>query len=199
MPRKKSNEQIIFKQLGSLQEKVLFYLAENPKNHKQAIQQGINHPADQYSSVLNAVNALEKLGYIESEKATSEKNVKIKIYRCTDLGIFYSLTKNSFANIPKVLDKCKERIDFCNSFRALYDVWGHDQFALFLKNIGEFLPMVQKNGVEQAVPYLLMKMIEQTHSIDPKRRKRNVKEALKQFPQTKQMLKEWRKNIDEVL
>ena len=41
----KKNDDILFKELGSLQEKVLFFLAENPENHKQGIQQGINHPA----------------------------------------------------------------------------------------------------------------------------------------------------------
>ena len=195
----KESEDIIFKELGSLQEKVLFYLAENPKKHKQGIQQGINHPAEQYGSVKNAVDALEKLGYFESKEIKSQKNVPIKIYSCTKLGIFYVLTKNAYSDIPRILDTYKDRIDFCKSFRALYDVWGHDHFALFLKNMGEFLPMVQKNGVEYASPYLLMKIAKQMQSIDPKTRKKNVKEAMKQFPHTKQMLKEMQKTINELL
>ena len=79
MSGEKPNDAIIFKELGSLQEKVLFFLAENPENHKKAIQQGIGHPDGQYGSVLNAIEPLEKLGYVESKEGLSKKNVKIKI------------------------------------------------------------------------------------------------------------------------
>lgn len=194
-----SRNEIIFKELGSLQEKILFFLAENPENHKQAIQQGIQHPSEQYGSVLKAVDTLEKLEFIESKVIKSQKNVQIKIYSCTDLGIFYTLARNPCPNIPKILDAYKNRIEFCKSFQELYKVWGQDHFAMFLKDIGEFLPMVQKNGIELAIPYLLMKISKQMQSLDPKIKKKNVKEAIKQFPQSKQMLKEWRNNIDEVL
>ena len=154
--KKISGNEIIFKELGSLQEKVLFFLAENPENHKQAIQQGIQYPSEQYGSVLKAVDTLEKSDYIKSKEIKSQKNVKIKIYNCTELGVFYALTRNSDANILKILDTHKDKIEFCKQFRAIYDVWGHDHFAMFVKDMSEFLPMVQKNGVEQASPYLMM-------------------------------------------
>ena len=80
---KEVKDDIIFKELGSLQEKALFFLAENPENHKQEIQQGISHPTDQYASIKNAVDMLEKFGYLESKKIASQKNVQIKIYHCT--------------------------------------------------------------------------------------------------------------------
>ena len=76
MSEKEVKDDIIFKELGNLQEKVLFFLAENPENHKQGIQQGINHPTDQYGSVKNAVDILEKFGYLESKITASQKNVK---------------------------------------------------------------------------------------------------------------------------
>lgn len=192
-------DDIAFKELGSLQEKVVFFLAENPHNHKQAIQKGIEHPSEQYGSVLKAVDAVEKLGYIESKKALSQKKVEIKEYRCTELGVFYSLARNRHADIAKILDSYGDQVEFCKPFRALYNTWGNEHFALFLRNLGEFLPMVQRNGVEQAVPYVLMKMVQLAQTVDPKTRRKNVKETLKQFPKTKKMLQEWRKNIDEVL
>ena len=195
----KKSDDIIFKELGSLQEKVLFYLAENPDNHKQGIQKGIEHPTEQYGSVKKAVDTLEGLGYIESKEATSQKNVKIKSYNCTESGVFYALTKNSSANVLKILDAYKAKVDFCKSFRQLYDVWEHDHFMMYLKDVGEFLPMVQKNGVEQALPYLFMKVVKEMQILDPKTRKKNAKEALKLFPQTKQALKEWQNNINELL
>jgi hypothetical protein len=56
-----------------------------------------------------------------------------------------------------------------------------------------------KKRFAEALPYLFFKAIKQTHSIDKKTRNRNVKEALKLFPENKEMLREWRRNIDEVL
>jgi hypothetical protein len=70
---------------------------------------------------------------------------------------------------------------------------------MFLRDLGEFLPIVRKNGVDFAIPYLLMKITRQMQSVDWKTRKKNVRVALEQFPHTKQMLKELRKNIDDVL
>ena len=199
MSDKITGNENIFKELGSLQEKVLFFLADNPNNHKQAIQQGIDHPAAQYGSVLKAVDALEKLGYIESKTVTSKKNVQIKTYICTELCVFYALTRNSKLNIPEMLDAYKDKIDFCKQFRALYNAWGHDHFMLFLADMREFLPTIQENGMEQAMAYLIMKMAKQAKSVDQKTRTKNVREAMKQFPKTRPMLKEWRNNIDEVL
>lgn len=189
---------IAFKELGNLQEKIVFFLAENAENHKQAIQKGIEHPDDQYGSVKKAVDMLEKLGYIKAKKTLSQKKVPIKNYECTELGVFYALARNSNANILKILDGY-DQVEFCKPFKALYNVWGHDQFALFLRDMGDFLPMVRKNGVELAVPYLLMKIARQMENVDLKTRKKNVREALKQFPHTKQLIEELRKNIDDVL
>jgi DNA-binding PadR family transcriptional regulator len=199
MPQKKFSERMTFKELGSLQEKALFYLAENPDNHKQGIQQGIEHPSDQYGSVLKAVDALEKMGYIQSKKGKSQKQVKIKIYDCTEFGVFYALTRNPSANITKILDMYKSKVEFCQSFLQLYKVWGHDYFTMYLRDAGDFLPMVQKNGVDQALPFFLMKILKQMKSIDPETRNKNAREALKIFPETKKMLEELKRNINEIL
>ena len=193
----KNSKDMIFKELGCLQEKVLFYLAQNPGKHKQAIQQGIQHPSDQYGSIYNAVDTLEKLGFIESTEGISQKKVKIRIYSCTDSGVFYALT-HSTPNIVKVLDAYKSKVEFCNSFRQLYDVWGQDHFSTYLKDVGKFLPIVQRDGTEVAMPYLLMLLLQEMKNIDPKDRKRNAKEALKVFPESKIWLKEWKKNLDEL-
>ena len=71
--------------------------------------------------------------------------------------------------------------------------------TIFLKELGEFLPMVHAKGIDYAAPYLLMKFAKQLQTLDPKTKKNNVKEAMTQFPKTKQMLKEMRKNINELL
>jgi DNA-binding PadR family transcriptional regulator len=196
-PKKKDN--IVFKELGSLQEKTLFFLAENPENHKQGIQQGINHPAEQYGSVSKAVDALETFGFIAAKKGMSQKNLKIKIYSCTESGVFYALTRNPSAKPVEILEAHKSKVSWCKSLRQLYDVWGHDHFMAYFRDVGNVLPIIQNKGVAEAMPYLFFKAVKLTHSIDKKTRNRNVKEALKLFPENKEMLKEWRKNIDEVL
>ncbi len=198
MPRKIADD-IIFKELGSLQEKILFFLAENPENHKQGIQQGINHPADQYGSVSKAVDALETFGFVIPKDAVSQKNVKIKTYSCTESGVFYALTRNPSANPVKIFEAYQSKVSWCKSLRQLYDVWGHDHFMAYFRDVGDVLPIVQKKGFAEALPYLFFKAVKLTHSIDKKTGNRNVKEALKLFPETKEVLKEWRKNIDEVL
>jgi DNA-binding PadR family transcriptional regulator len=194
----KGSKDAIFKELGSLQEKILFYLAQNPENHKQAIQQGLKHPSDQYGSICKAVDSLEKVGFISSKEGISQKKVKIKIYYCTDLGVFYTLTHSS-DNILEILDAYKSRVDFCQSFRQLYDVWGQAHLSMYLKDVGKFLPVMQKDGVEVAMPYLLMLIFEEMKKIDPQTRKKNAKAALKLFPDSKKHLKEWRDNLNELI
>ena len=196
---RKKNDDILFKKLGSLQEKVLFFLAENPENHKQGIQQGINHPAEQYGSVSKAVDALEKFGFIAAIEGVSQKNLKIKIYSCTESGVFYALTRNASAKPVEILEAYKNKVSWCKSLRQLYIVWGHDHFMAYFRDVGDILPIMQKKGVAEAMPYMFFKAVKLTHSIDKKTRNKNVKEALKLFPENKEMLKEWRKNIDEVL
>lgn len=185
--------------MGSLQQKSLYFLAENPENHKQAIQQGINHPADQYGSVSKAVDSLEQSGFIISRETRSQKNNKIKLFRCTDEGVLYALARNPSCNILKVLDSYKEKMEFCKQFRALYNVWGQKHMTLFLKELGEFLPMVHSKGFDYATPYLLIKFAKLQKTLDPKTKKNNVKEAMSQFPKTKKMLKEMQKNINDLL
>jgi len=131
--------------------------------------------------------------------AKSQKNVEIKFFRCTDIGVLYALTRNPLCDIPKFLDSYKGEFEFCKQFRALYNVWGHQQMAQFLKDIGEFIPMVYTKGIEYATPYFLMKFARQMQTLDPKIKKRNVKEAITQFPKTKQMLKEMQDNIKDLL
>jgi DNA-binding PadR family transcriptional regulator len=198
MSRKVSDD-IIFKELGSLQEKVLFYLAENPDNHKQGIQQGIAHPTDQYGSISKAVDALEKFGYIESKEGISQKKVPIKLYHCTESGVFCALTKNQSANVLRILDSYKLRVKFCDSFRQLYDAWGHEHFIMYLRDIGYALPIIQKNGIEAAMPILLMKILEEMKKIDKKTRTKNAKAALGLFPESKKWLTEWKNNLDELI
>ena len=187
--------------LGRLQEDVLYFLAENPDNHKQGIQKGIGHPSDQYGSVLHAVDALEKLGLIISKEGKSKKNVSIKFYYCTEEGVFYALARNPNANILRILDSYKNRYDVCKSFRGFVDVWGIEFFMDVAKNIDEFLIMIQKEGLQKALPFIFMKMkmTIDLNNPDPKERKKRVRETMQKFPQLKPKLKEWVKSVNELV
>lgn len=187
------------KNLGRLQEQVLFFLAENPHNHTQGIQKGIKHPAEQYGSVLKAVKALEKSGCIKSQKGKSKKKVSIKFYSCTEEGAFYALARSHDANVLKVLDAYKDKHDLYRSFRNLYDIWGCDLFVRFIRNLSEFLPMVQKDGLQEALPFFIMKFARESKDADPTARKKIIRETMKQFPQTKQLMKEWAKIMNELV
>ena len=139
------------------------------------------------------------ISFVVPKDAVSQKNVRIKTYSCTESGIFYALTRDPSANPVKIFDAYKSEVSWCKSLRQLYDVWGHDHFMAYFRDVGDVLPLIQKKGFAEALPYMFFKAVKLTHSIDKKTRNRNVKEALKLFPENKEVLKEWRKNIDEVL
>ena len=199
-PKKEPKKEIVFKELvGSLQKEALFYLAENPDNCKQAILKGIQHPLDQRSAVKNAVNALEKQGYIKSKKALSQKQVKINKYYCNELGVFYALTRNPKPDIPKILDAYKNQIEFCKSFQGIYNIMGHDPFADFLKNIREILPMIQKDGFNPTNQFIMyMKMTEIMKNLNQETRQKYIEEALRQFPQSKKLVAQYQNTINEM-
>ncbi len=108
----------------------------------------------------------------------------------------HSSARNPTGDISRIFRVNEEQVEFCKQFKALYEVWGRDHFVMFLKDLGEFLPMVHNKGIDYATPYLLMKIAQQMQSIDQKTRTKNVKAAMKEFPETKKMFKEMKKNLD---
>lgn len=199
MPQKKSSNNESMKELGSLQKKILFFLSENPNNNTQAIQRGIEYPDAQYPNILKDVKTLKKSKLVKSRKGKSMKNVSIDIYSCTEEGAFYALARNPNVNVLDVLDAYKDQYNLYKSFRALYDVFGRGRFVRFIRIVNEFLPMVQKDGLQKALPFLFMKFTTEAKDEDPIERKRFAREMMKLFPQTKQTMKEWAKSMNEVV
>lgn len=70
---------------------------------------------------------------------------------------------------------------------------------MFLQKVGKFLPILQKDGADVAMPYLVMSLAEEMKKTNPKDKKRNAEVAMKLFPQSKPFLKEWKKNLDEIV
>jgi DNA-binding PadR family transcriptional regulator len=187
------------KNLGSLQEKVLFFLAENPDNHTQGIQKGIEHKSEQYGSVLKAVKTLQRLGYIESQKGTSKKKVTINLYSCTEKGVLYALTRNSSADFGRIFNAYKEKHPDLASLRSAYDTWGHDNFAMFIKDVGIFLPMIEKDGIEKSLPFMMLQTQRELRELGSEKRNRFMKDLIKHSPIAKKSVKELKKRINELL
>jgi DNA-binding PadR family transcriptional regulator len=88
--------------LGSLQAKVLVYLAKNPKEHIQAIQFGMN--SSNYGAIHNAIKSLEKKKYVQFEKGYSDKNIEINYYNCTEKGVSFALLYADKEEVKTILE-----------------------------------------------------------------------------------------------
>lgn len=199
MSKNQDSDLSYFKELGSLQETVLFFLAENPNMHKQAIQKGIGYPPSQYGNVLKTVNTLEKQKFIKSKKGTSQKKVPIKIYSCTENGVFYALAKNPEGEIKRIVDNHKKDYPIFTPFLDLYSVWGRERTRRFFEHSFEFILIMKKEGQEKALSFLLMKMHIEGQDLDSKTRKKIAKDTLKLFPKTRKTMTEMREILDEIL
>jgi DNA-binding PadR family transcriptional regulator len=195
MPKRKSGAYLEVAKLSSLREKAIFYLSENPNLNAQALQKALEYPSNQYPNILKALKTLEKSGLIKSKSGKSKKKVPIRLYRCTDNGILYALARNPKADALKTINAYEGIEDLAKSFRACYDIMGPELFFKFVGVADEFMLMIQKDGIENVAPYIVMKVTMQTSHLDPDTRTRIVKELLEQFPQAKQNLKDW---IDSV-
>jgi DNA-binding PadR family transcriptional regulator len=184
------------RKLGSLQEKALYFLAENPRNHKQAIQKGIGYPDDQYGSVSNAVDALEKLKFITYKKGMSEKSVEIKFYSCTEEGVVYSLANNSEANFNKTLNLYK-KYPFIGLLKTQYDS-DQDLFNRMFKRMIQVLPMLGRRKPEDIIGYLLMAFAQDAKSFSMEERVDMLKRLGKFSPKAKEAIDIIKKLFDQV-
>jgi DNA-binding PadR family transcriptional regulator len=192
----------VLKDLGTLQKKILYFLAENPRHHKQSIQReiGKQQPIKKvyYGSVLNAVKKLEETGYLESEKVTSEKNREIKLFSCTDKGAFYALTMNPKADFMKILEHHKDKYPIIKFLREEYDKWGHKNFLRFLEYEMKFLPMVERDGLEEAFPYIITDMFQEFKELSLDESIALIKEMVDKSPKAKKTFKRLKKLTDKL-
>lgn len=122
----------------------------------------------------------------------------MKLYHCTLDGIFYALAKNPKANILKTLDANENLEDRVKAFRASYDIWGPELFLKFVRDMDEFLPMINKDGLENIMPYILMKMTTIMGDRDLRTRIRIAEETMEQFPDSKRIVKELTENLNKL-
>jgi len=187
----------LLKDLGTLQLKVLEYLAENPDNHKQGIQQALGYPAEQYASIHHAVNALEKMGYIKSTEGLSGKKVKIKLYSLTNLGIFYVLTKHSEfdSSVLKILEKHRDNYPDVDFLLAKYK----EMDPKFFKNLYRIaiisLPFASSKNRDIS-RQLIFELVD---SVDDSETEEFISSSLKYFPETREKLEKLRDYLNELI
>jgi len=172
----------ILKDLGNLQKKIIFYLAENPKQHKETIQKKLEHKY--YGAVLNAVRRLEKSGFLVSEKARSKKNVKIKLYSCSEKGVFYALIKNEKANVLKILENYKD-YRVVKRLREVCDMLGEEVFVKLLRFVQPFLPLVESLNVEEACGCAVGYALKHLEKLG------ELKEVIEKSPRAGELARKW--------
>jgi len=186
----------LHRELGSLQEKVLLYLAENPNQHKQSIQKAL--PSKQYGAILHAVNSLEKSGYIESVETRSEKNVKMKLYSLSEKGIRYALSKASEDSILKILDVYKQKFSINEFFLSEYKRLGHELFFKQFKFMMKSLPLLENKNKDEAIQQMLFLAIKIHENLSLQEKKQRLKELIDFFPEAKRYAKDTKKLLDEL-
>ena len=174
----------LLKDLGSLKGKILAYLAENSESHIQKIQKGIGHPDDQYSSVHKAVKSLEKNGYIIAEEGTSDKSVKIKLYSCTDTGVFYVLSKHLDPNIIQIFKNYRKRYPVFDFMLKEHDRMKPELFDKMFSITMQSLPLAEKSNID-AAGQMLSLMVKMIEDFTEEERIEFLKDTLEYFPQAR--------------
>jgi len=190
MSKRKSNAYPT-RRLSSLREKIVFCLSENPNLNAQALQKTLGYPSNQYPNILKALKTLEKSGLIRSKSGKSKKKVSIKLYRCTDDGILYALATNPKADAIKTIGAYENLEDIAKTFRVLYNIMGPELYLRFVRDWNDFMPMIQKEGIDNVAPHIVMRAMMQTDHLDLDTHTRIIKQLLEHFPQTKRALKDW--------
>jgi hypothetical protein len=198
MPKKKLTY-LDVKQLGSLREKILFHLSENPNLNAQAVQKNLEYPQNQYPNILNALKTLEKLELLTSKLGKSKKNVQIRLYRCTFDGVLFALAENPNARALNILNAYQSLDKTTNSLRKFYDIWGNEVFTAFVRSFHEYLPIIHKDGLEKVIPMILMTSAKQTQNLDQETKIEKSSETIKLFPEAEKVLQEWGDSINKVL
>ena len=177
-------------ELGSRQEKVLLWVALNPKKHAKDIQSGIDYP--QYGNINIDVKKLTEYGYLNFvEEPSSEKRKRIvRKYTCTENGVYYALTKSPDSNIIAILEN---HIDAYPNLEFLYSEYkrmGEEEFILWLRNFLIFVPMLGKKTFQEIAGDMILFYANMFKQADREERVRIIKSATKNFPNAKQAVKD---------
>jgi hypothetical protein len=185
-------------ELGSRQEKVLLWVAKNPKKHAKDIQLGINYP--QYGNINTDVKKLTDYGFLTFiEEPSSEKRKRIvNKYSCTENGIYYALSKSSDSDIIKILETYRSIYPNLDFFYSEYERMGKEGFILWLRDFLIFVPMLGKNSAEEIISNMLLFYVNKFKESGRDERVRVINSAVKHFPSARKAVDELRSVLKEV-
>jgi DNA-binding MarR family transcriptional regulator len=184
------------KKFGSLQSKVLIYVAENPETNIQEVQFGLNNKS--YGAVHNAIMSLEKKNYLKTEEGLSKINIKIDFYSCTEKGVFYALSYAKESDLIKILEAEKDKFDSINYFISEYERMGEADFIFWFRDFMKFVPMLENNDIERIIATMIIFYSKKFEKAEIKERVDFIKNAMKNFPSTKKAVDELREIFNKI-
>ena len=182
----------ITRDLGSKREKILKYLAENPKQFVQTIQKELGYPDTQYGSIYKSTHELKKMGYLKSKKGHTLKK-DTDFFSCTEIGVYHVLAKNPDVDIPKILENYKE-YELIGFFYKERERMNHALFDKLYRMVIKSSTIAEKHP-DQAIPSFLSQIISFEESLTQEERIEFLNEIIEYFPGTKKQVKEALSNI----
>jgi len=181
---------------GSLQSKVLIYVAKNPKTNIQEVQFGLKNK--NYGAVHNTIKSLEKKGCLITEEGLSKINTKIEFYSCTENGVFYALSFAKESDLIKILEAEKEKFDSIKYFVSEYERMGEADFIFWFRDFIKFTPMLENNNIEEIIGTMIMFYSKKFEEAKSGERVEFIKSAMKNFPSAKKAVDDLRDIFDKI-
>lgn len=186
------------KDLGSKKEKILLYLAENPKQFAQATQRALGYPDSQYGSVYKAIHDLKQKGYLDSELGKSQRGLEIELFSCTETGVLHALTRNPDANINHILNLYRDKYKTLGFFGKERDRMKTDLFERFFRLLMKAVPLYEKNR-DEAIQSMFALVVTDMLNLKAEERSLVLKELLEYFPENRKWVEEALTNIQDLL
>ena len=129
--------------MGKLQRRILGCLAHSLDRHIQGIQKDLS--VRDYKSVHTAVNRLAQYELLESHEGTSEKKLKIDLWRLSEAGVFYVIASD-IPNIDfaKLFENYGQASRLTRMVSHVAQRMGKEEFTRFVKTAAEIYLSIRK-------------------------------------------------------
>jgi DNA-binding HxlR family transcriptional regulator len=172
------------KTLGSTQEKIVNYLAENPGKTMSEIQQNFDIPKNSYNIIHRSANVLEEMGYIFREVASSEKERPTYPLTLTEKGVFYAVSKSTYSNKIKILKKYESLYPNFEKLLELNDRLGEKITTKLFNNLFSSLQLFdERNSRDEAIQLGSVLAVNVDMEFTDKERKQVMKAVFEMYPE----------------
>ena len=185
------------KTLGSNQEKIVLYLAENPNKTMSDIQKEFNISKNSYNIIHRSSKVLEEMGYVSRGEGLSDKERPTYPLTLTEKGVLYALSKCLDSEKLIIL---RNYIPIHHNFEKYNELWNEIGDALFLKLSKYLFPSLQmfngQNNKNEKVQLGLSLAWLFTEEFTEEERSRVIKAIFKIYPEFK---KSYEKMTSEII